>query len=262
MTVTPTIRTQFVLLAPSRPFVPKLFSRVVTHRERYKDLLAEMQIVRGRTYLQDGAIAPWQLSPEGRHRLAVDDSSWHLLALDEEARVCGCVRYLEHRNTTSFDALTLRTAALALSDKWGGRVRAAVESELEVARRRQVPYVEVGGWAIPEERRCTADAARLALAMFGLARLFGGSLGVTTATTRHHSSSILRKIGGRPLEWDGAELPSYYDPQYGCQMEILRFDSCVPGQRFSAWIEELQLSLLQTQVIWGGDGASASPIAA
>jgi hypothetical protein len=262
MTVTPTIRTQFVLLAPSRPFVPKLFSRVVTHRERYKDLLAEMQIVRGRTYLQDGAIAPWQLSPEGRHRLAVDDSSWHLLALDEEARVCGCVRYLEHRNTTSFDALTLRTAALALSDKWGGRVRAAVESELEVARRRQVPYVEVGGWAIPEERRCTADAARLALAMFGLAQLFGGSLGVTTATTRHHSSSILRKIGGRPLEWDGAELPSYYDPQYGCQMEILRFDSCVPGQRFSAWIEELQLSLLQTQVIWGGDGASASPIAA
>jgi hypothetical protein len=219
-----------------------------------------MQIVRGRTYLRDGAIAPWQLSPEGRHRLAVDHASWHLLALNEDGRVCGCARYLEHRNTTSFDALTLRTAALALSDKWGSRVRAAVESELEVARRREVPYVEVGGWAIPEERRCTPDAARLALAMFGLAQLLGGCVGITTATMRHHSSSILRKIGGRPLEWDGAELPSYYDPQYGCQMEILRFDSCVPRHKFSAWIEELQSSLLNTQVICGGDGVSATPI--
>ncbi|HVX65183.1 MAG TPA: hypothetical protein VHA11_01200 [Bryobacteraceae bacterium] len=213
-----------------------------------------MQIVRGRTYLEDGAIEPWQLSPSGRHLQAVDDYSWHLLALDERARVFGCVRYLEHRNPTSFDALTLRTAALALSDKWGSRVRAAVESEMEKARRREQPYVEVGGWAISEERRCTADAARLALATFGLAKLFGGCLGVTTATTRHHSSSILRKIGGRPLEWDGAALPSYYDPQYRCEMEILRFDSCNPGQRFSAWIEELELSLLQTRVIWRGDG--------
>ena len=81
MTATPTIRTQFVLLAPSRPLVPRLLPKVVTHQQRYKDLLAEMQIVRGRTYLRDGAIAPWQLSPEGRHRLAVDNSSWHLLAL-------------------------------------------------------------------------------------------------------------------------------------------------------------------------------------
>jgi hypothetical protein len=185
-----------------------------------------------------------------------------MLALDEKGRVCGCVRYLEHRDPSSFDALTLRTAALARSAEWGSRFRSAVESEMEVARRRNLPYVEVGGWAIPKQRRCTAEAARLALSMFGLAQLFGGCVGVTTATKRHHSSTILRKIGGRPLEWDGAELPSYFDPQYGCEMEILRFDSRLPGQRFTAWIEELQLSLLQTQVIWDGEGAGASCIAA
>ncbi len=259
MTITSS-HTRFVLLAPARSVVPCWFPRVVTHRERYEDLLAKMQIVRGRSYMQDGAIEPWQLSDDGRHQLAVDSSSWHLLAIDEQARIGGCVRYLEHPSTASFDSLTLRSAALALSDQWSFSLRAAVEAELEAARTRDLPYVEVGGWAIPEERRCTADAARLALATYGLARLLGGCLGITTATTRHHSSSILRKIGGRSLAWDGAELPPYYDPQYKCLMEILRFDSEVPEPRVSGWIAELQPSLLRTPVICSAEGPSAWPL--
>ncbi len=260
MTITAGARTRFVLLAPSRSFVPRSFPRVVTHRNWHEELLARMQILRGRTYLQDGAIEARQLSDDGRHRLAIDRSSWHLLAIDERARLCGCVRYLEHRNTAPFDSLSLRTAALALSDQWGSKLKAAVESEMDRARHRDLPYVEVGGWAIPEDRRCGADAVRLALATFSLAQLLGGCLGITTATTRHHSSTILRKIGGHSLAWDGAELPPYYDPQYKCQMEILRFDSSSPGDRFAAWIEELQLSLLETPVICGSEPEDDWPL--
>jgi hypothetical protein len=238
---------RFALLAPSRSQVPEDFSHVEVSRSRHERLLSEMQVLRGKIYLADGAIRAEQLSQDGRHRMAVDDQSWHLLGLDERGRVCGCMRYLSHEDATTFDDLTVRHAALACSDQWAGRLRAAVENELAVARRRGVPYIEVGGWAIAPERRRTADALRFALAGFGIGRLMGGSVGITTATTRHCSSTILRRIGGRSLEY-GGELPSYYDAQYGCEMEILRFDSCSADSRFEAMIEQLQFALLDVPV--------------
>jgi hypothetical protein len=41
-----------------------------------------------------------------------------------------------------------------------------------------------------------------------LAQIQGGPLGITTATERNGSASILRRLGGRPLEWDGAAQPA------------------------------------------------------
>ena len=74
-------------------------------------------------------------------------------------------------------------------------------------------------------------------------------LGITTATARHGSSTILRRIGGKHLEVDGVTVPAYYDPNYRCEMEVLRFDSRAPNARVSDGVEMLREKLTQVLVI-------------
>jgi len=208
-----------------------------------------MQMLRGAIYLRDGAVRRSELLPDGRHHQLIDDTSWHVLAIDREGRVCGGARYHRTSNQAGFSGLGLATSSMAQCDVWGRKLRAAVEADRRLAGARGVSYVEFGGWALAEELRCSIEGLRIALAMYGLAQNLGGCIGVSSATRRHHSSSILRRIGGRPLVAEGVELPAYYDAQFSCQMEILRFDSASPNPRYEAWIDDIRAHLLTTPVI-------------
>jgi hypothetical protein len=201
-------------------------------------MLTRVQRVRGKVYLDEGAVRRSQLF-DGRHRVSVDEHAWHVLALDDSMQIYGCSRYMAHPNSTPFSELNMANCPLGKSRVWGARFRDAVESEMELAQRRGIDYVEVGGWALLPDLRRSVEALRIALATYSLARTLGGCIGIATVTQRHASSSILRRIGGRPLSAGGVDLPPYYDPQYGCDMEILRFDSSEPNPRFEAWIDEL-----------------------
>src|SRR5437016_1619475 len=110
---------KFVLLAPPESAVPTFFKRARTDPNRYDSLLTEMQRLRGRLYLQDGAIEPGELN-NGRHQLDIDQGSWHLLVMDKEGRVSGCMRYSEYSNEASFSELSVSHSALAHCAEWGG----------------------------------------------------------------------------------------------------------------------------------------------
>ncbi len=215
----------------------------------HENLLAGLQRLRGRIYLDDGAVERAQLTPDGRHKQTIDDQSWHVLAVDDQGGVCGCARYMPYTRGTDFMELGVSRSALAQSGEWGGKLRTAVETEMRSAWSRGIACVEVGGWALHEDRRCSTGALKIALATYSLARILGGSIGFCTATHRHASSSILKRIGGHPLELDGVPFPSYYDPQYQCQMEILRFDSERPDPKYVHWIEDLRSYLLKAPAI-------------
>ena len=248
MRLTPKTR-RLVLLAPNKDRVPSSFSNASFDEGRHGSLLAETQRLRGRIYLEDGAIEASQLTSDGRHCVPNDDNSWHLLDLDANGNVCGCSRYFVHDNTVPFSQLGVRKAALAQTDRWGQKLRWAIEADLELARRRDLDYAEVGCWALREDLRGSTEAIRIALGTYGLARSLGGCIGVTAATVRHCSSSILRRIGGRALEAGGTLLPSYHDPNYKCEMTILRFDSSRPNPRYEPWIEHIREQLRTALVI-------------
>ena len=126
-----------------------------------------------------------------------------------------------------------------------------MEAEIESAKQRGIAYVEVGGWALAPKMRFTAEALRIVLATYSLARILGGCIGIGTVTRRHHSASILRRIGGRALRESESELPHYFDPQYACDMEVLCFDSAAPNPRYEVWIEEMCQYMLTAAVIHG-----------
>jgi hypothetical protein len=240
---------QIVLLAPPSAVLPCNTERLDRDPAKHGRLLAQAQRVRATTYLRDGAIKPWQLSADHRFVQQGDDTSWHLLVLDGAGEVAGCARYRPHSADTTFEALGVSDSALARDVCWGPALRQAIEAEMKRARRQGLGFVECGGWALAESIRCSFEAVRIVLCMYALARMFRGVLGITTATKRHHSSTILQRIGGRKLQFSGTELPSYFDPQYNCEMEILGFDSSAPNAKFEESIAYCQLMLTTTPVI-------------
>jgi len=242
---------KLALLAPSAPAIPKFFNQVRVDPTRSDDLLAESQRLRGGVYLRDGAIRPDDLT-DGRHELDIDHGGWHLLVLDKDDRVCGCARYREYPSHTRFSQLSVSSSALARCNLWGSKLQAAVESELALSRRLNLPYVELGGWALCEQIRGTTEAFRMAITAYALSQVLGGGVGISTVTRRNCSASILRRIGGRPLKTDGSELPPYHDPGYRCEMEILRFWSWAPSPRFRVWIDEIKAQLCEVPVLTKG----------
>ncbi len=227
----------------------------------YETMLARVQRLRGRAYLEDGAICQGDLTPDGRHISPVDEQAWHVLSVESGGVVRGCARYLAHDPSVAFPKLLVSNSALAKADEWGPRLREAVEIDMAAARDEGLAYAEVGGWAIDKSLRCGTEAARIALSTYALARRLGGCVGITTATVRHHSAAALQKIGGALVAWNGNSLPYYFDPQYGCEMAILRFRSDRPTPRFEPWIRCLEVQMRTVPIIYSSEsGAPAQPV--
>src|SRR5437764_6575660 len=100
-------RRRFVVLPPCGLPVSRQFRNVQVDSPRYHELLAEMQRFRGEVYLTDGAIQPEDLT-NGRHKLSIDENSWHVLSVDSGGRIRACLRYLAHQNARGFDDLWVR----------------------------------------------------------------------------------------------------------------------------------------------------------
>lgn len=249
---------QLALLAPTPDVFPPNFARVGVDAPQYADLMGQMQRLRGFAYLQDGAIQPADLDASGRHVMAVDYESFHLLALSPSGQVLGCCRFNPHQPTIPFEQLGVARAPIARDPMLGPAFRQSVAAHLASARVRGYLYVEVGGWALHPSIRHSTEAVRIALLNFSLGLALGGAVGICTATTRNHSAAILRRIGGRPLNCQGFTLPQYHDSRYGCEIEVVTFDSDLIPERYSSRIEELCRLLNHTPVLCYQSSAAAS----
>jgi predicted GNAT family N-acyltransferase len=246
----------FQLLAPPRPGIAQNFSHPINDEQLHDQFLFEMQRLRGSIYLKDGAIKPWELDDEGRFHMQADEQSWHLLLLDERKKVIGCARYLVHSGDVSYERLRVSHSTIAKDPNWAGKVRAAVEADLRRVRDARLTYVEVGGWALSEEWRGTRAALEILVGSYALGQLWGGCIGSCTATVRHSSSSMLRRLGGQSFDAGGEDLPSYNDPEYECTMELLRFDYRSPAPRFLPLIHHLRSALAKAPVVTAAEPLS------
>ena len=178
-----------------------------------------------------------------------DAECWHFLLVDAAKSVIGCARYRIHPYTVRFDDLRVSKSALAADPIWGDRLRTGIEDTIRNARERNVHFAEVGGWALADAYRGTKAALETLLASYALSQLFGGCISTCTATVRHGSSSILRRIGAYPLSHFDQPMPVYMDPDYGCNMEVLCFDSDVMESRFAKLVSEIKADLVATPLI-------------
>jgi hypothetical protein len=175
--------------------------------------------------------------------------SWHLLMTDQAGHVRSCALYLEHENAVTVQDLRLRHCPLVKRAESRDKVKFAVEAEMARARSAGLRFAELGGWAISKERRGSPEGLMMALATYGLSRMLGGALGITTANVEHSCSSILRRLGGSYLEFDGVPIPSYFDPKYNTEIDLLRFDSRQPSAKYAGLIETVMGLLANVSVV-------------
>jgi len=243
------IEQRLILVPPPDLTVPATFENAVADPDLREALVRQAQRLRGSIYLSDGAIRQADLSHDGRHRTAEDARSWHLLFLNKANQISSCAWYLEHTQLPSFEHLRVSHCPLTRMDGWQRCISDAVQQDIARAGRAGLNYAELGGWAVAPESRRSPDGLLMALATYALSRALGGALGMTAATVRHSSSSILRRLGGVPLESDGVIVPPYFDDRYDCTMELLRFDSRRPNQKYNSLVDRLRDKLAHVPVI-------------
>ena len=231
-----------VVLAPPDAIGVENFSQVEEDPLAHRNLFESMQRFRGRIALEEGAIHRDRLTSDGRHAMNIDRLAWHLVLLNH-GTVAGAMRYVHYPNTISYGDLLVRQTWLAHTPEWGFDVQLAVESTLSEARQRQMHFGEPGGWVLSSDLRHGRDAIRLALGCFALAQRLGGAVGICSATHKNHSAKMLRRLGGERLGTATRPLPVFHEPQYDCDMELLRFDSSVVTPSYQGFVDELAWSL-------------------
>jgi hypothetical protein len=233
---------QFKILAPSSRELPSGAAQTVAATESHSDLMFDLQMLRGQVYREYAGIAA-TLLPDGRHWHPLDEKSWHVLLQDPNGLVVGCARYRPILG--GFEQLICSKAAVALSPVTGPVFRSAFASQVADAKRRGIHYGEASAWALSERARCSTAAVNIALMSFAMAEWIGGGVGLTTASTRHHASLILRRLGGKPL----AGFAPYYEPMFDCSIELLHFDITQMEGRYKAKLDEMRGELRNTPVL-------------
>ncbi len=239
----------FVLLAPANVTVPCTFLNRSLDMAIYTQMLAKMQVMRGAVALQEGAIHPKDLDGESRYQMPGDAASWHLLRVSKDGSIRGCARVLVHPERVAFAALRLSQSAIAKSVAWSTKVRLAVETDVNLARAAKLTLIEPGGWVVDTKWRGGMDGVSIALSLFAWSQLIGGCLAYVTATAKHGSSSILKRLGGSSLSFAGTPIPRYFDPQYGCEMEIIKLNTKTLNARFEPLMDSLRNVLASSMIV-------------
>lgn len=236
-------RLRFRIIAPAVGDRACTFARPVVNDRLYDELLFGVQLVRGSALRECGQIST-QLMPDGRHYQEADIQSWHVVVQNDSGRILGCARY--RPLSGGFEDLGASQSALAHSRRYGPVLRTAISSLIAKSWRRNKRYGEAGGWALRPEMRGTTAAVTIALMTQVLAEALGSGLAITTATRYNHSSSILQRIGAKPL----IGLPAYYEPKYGSVIEIVHWELPCVEPRCAARLERVRGLLSDTEVIF------------
>lgn len=208
------------------------------------DAISEVQRFRGRVYVADSAIPASALDEKGRHSQDFDFENYHLCLRDRERRIRGCFRLRLYDPTPEIRDLKLHELIERMPSALAVLCYGALASVFELSWQERVRIGEVGGWAVDEELRHHRASTLLPFAAWSLYQIIGNAIVLASATTRHHSSAILKRIGGFALRHRDEQLPGFIDDFHGCEMELLGFDSRRPHPKYEKLVAELKELLL------------------
>jgi hypothetical protein len=225
----------------TKPYCPQTKHSLGEHAA----LLAAIQRTRGAVYAAEGAIDPSVLV-DGRHESPLDRESWHACVVGADGDVQGTIRLtLYPGGKTSTPPFALLNTELFRSEH-ATDARKAVEAFVLETTRAGLAVGEVGGWALAPSERRGAKGLLLALMVWVITRRAGGVRALATVTTRNRANDILTGVGGWSLE--GVPL-RYFDPQYGCEMQLMAFDSRRLSSCFESVVSELDAFTSASSVI-------------
>jgi hypothetical protein len=233
------------IVAPSVAQVPDWLSNVLANERVYQEVIEEIQRFRGYVYVQDKAIPSSALDEQGRHYSEYDYRAWHIIFRERRQELCGAIRvglvdYGDYGDTEESDPLQVLQFLSHIPSDTKAPLETAVRRFLDNCRTLAPSICEPGAWAVAEDVRKSRVAPILAASIWSLGRVMGGGIGVATATTRHGSADILKKMGGFDLFLNGMPLVPFYDSYHQCYIELIGFDSDYLNPRLEPTVAEVQ----------------------
>jgi hypothetical protein len=213
----------------------------------YDAVLSEIQRLRGSRYFADGAISAAALDVHGRHVTAEDEMCYHLVLSNGEVQ--GCLRLRLHPKSEGriteyavYDLIRRMPGELAT------KYHAGLEELIHTYSDAGFTLGESGGWAISHKYQGCSAMLAVPLAGWSFSRVHSRQIWIASATERNGSAEMLKRFGGWRLKLKGEELPSFYDPGYKCQMELLCFDSDILNPKFEPAVRDLQMLLEEQRI--------------
>jgi hypothetical protein len=220
--------------------VPPLNLVSPTQRCTHAESIRDIQRFRGAIYLADGAIPASALDEEARHRTDGDQEAFHFLLIDSGKTISGAIRLQFNEPSKGMEDSRIHEVIKRIPNDFRPSYDGALRQFISQVQGSDLKLGEVGGWAVKQELRRSIGAIILPLAAWAYCQLAGDAFILATATCRHLSARILTRMGGFALSHGGQELPPFYDPYYGCEMQLLGFDSRKPNPKYEPIIAELK----------------------
>ncbi len=244
----------FLLLAPANARIPSVFSRVEENKDVHEAWLTKLQQLRGKVFLEDGAIKESHLDEQGRHISKHDVLSWHYLALSPEEQLRGVMRcqvwYTSERLPELCDlnlyVLLERMQNLELRQKFTTALTTFIHQPNE-----QACFVEISALAVDKASQGFTIGSMLGVSAYSLANIIDAYAGVGAGTDRHHTARFYHKLGGisfRDPSNPEEILPPFFDTGYDCQMDIMGFIDPAPSVNEMVRIVEEKLCAAQVYV--------------
>ncbi len=243
----------FVIIEPEiSEYKPDAFSMTRDSDLRY-DFMFELFKMRGSVYLQDGAISEENLDKFGKYVSPHDKYSWQVLLLDSSKKPHGGLR-IRFWDFENIRAHFMQTHAKELIDRMDcDNQKVYQESIIRFLdeEMRTKFFGEVAGLVITDYEKNSPAALLLVAFCFAFGEFVGGFNALVSATERHYSNRIMRKIGGHriPHKETKEYLNTFFDSKYNCNMEYIVFESACPAALIQDLCKKIQEKLKTTLVL-------------
>ncbi|MEZ4698616.1 MAG: GNAT family N-acyltransferase, partial [Rhodothermales bacterium] len=234
---------RLVVVPPSRTSDGRYVEASCPLDIEHRAVIDQVQRFRGRIYVDDGALPPDALDRFGRHYSDFDDSCHHLLVVDDQDAVEGCVRIRFYRNAPQPEDLHLWKSVADAPQTFAADGspatfrRDVISAHIDRAFDQRGSLIEIGGFAVDERIRRSGKAIVLAAGCWSITRALVPSLGVALVTSRHGFNRILKRLGGFELGCGNGDVDgngngngdasrdsdihplSFFDRRYGCNVD-------------------------------------------
>lgn len=191
---------------------------------------------RGAMCLSNGLVPAEAVDATGCHYLSCDSLNYHLLLSEPNGKLAACLRVRFHALGTTASGLRMFESIRRIPPVY--RASSSLNEALLEGRRKQLGVAELGGWVAAPVWRESLAAQMLPVFAWALVRQVQESVMLEHADATGETPSILRSVGGRPLDHQGMRIPAVHDAHHGRPMEVLTAHSCVARDELHFQVEE------------------------
>ena len=235
-----------VLLAPSSHAVPKYFVNIDINANEHSRLITETRNLCEQVYQEEGFL---HQQKEDSVYSQKDVEAWHLIAKKRsDGTVFACIRIFLFDDIHTFpSAETIFSLGGVEFTNFPSHTDclALISNHLEMIKKRNKPFVYIGGLSVNRWGQKVGYGAILGLAVNAFCRIANEAEGLTFAQSDKGGTLLFQRLGGYLL--DNKIEPSYCQ-RHRCNLQLIGLKPCIIPSKAERIIRKF-IHVLQSQPV-------------